>query len=290
MYIGKRLTSRSSITCGWATRVKIAISLSIICSFPWHFDLSIILRAKSDLVFLLRHFRTTAKLPSPMISPTLYFNEISFGGIKWSTGSSLLTLAKALSTAVLLPFPLWLLQFVPVVIEEPFRGLSRVFEDAEVFLFLLAGCRLDKNFLRLVLGLALDENFSYLASSSGLFRIDWTFLQYKMEKQLCITGLTFVDWMTNYCKHSGSSSVRKDWFILRAPGMYGQNVVQKVRPQYTNATMIFCYQKFSALLWEKNCSSDREKLLKFEGSTLQSRILRLSSLTMNLLSKIVWFG
>ena len=183
VYWKKRLTSRSSITCGWATRVKIAISLSIICSFPWHFDLSIILRAKSDLVFLLRHFRTTAKLPSPMISPTMYFNEISFGGIKWSAGSSLLTLAKADSTAVLLPvlllpFPLWLLQFVPVVIEEPFRGLSRVFEDAEVFLFLLAGCRLDKNFLRLVLGLALDENFSYLASSSGLFRIDWTFLQY----------------------------------------------------------------------------------------------------------------
>ena len=29
--------------------------------------------------------------------------------------------------------------------------------------------------------------------------------------------------------------------------------------------MVFCYQNFSDLLWEKNCSSDREKLLKFEA-------------------------
>ena len=29
--------------------------------------------------------------------------------------------------------------------------------------------------------------------------------------------------------------------------------------------MVFCYQNCSDLLWEKNCSSDREKLLKFEG-------------------------
>ena len=27
--------------------------------------------------------------------------------------------------------------------------------------------------------------------------------------------------------------------------------------------MVFCYQNGSDLLWEKNCSSDREKLLKF---------------------------
>ena len=29
--------------------------------------------------------------------------------------------------------------------------------------------------------------------------------------------------------------------------------------------MVFCYQNCSDLLWEKNCSSDREKLLKFEA-------------------------
>ena len=29
--------------------------------------------------------------------------------------------------------------------------------------------------------------------------------------------------------------------------------------------MVFCYQSCSDLLWEKNCSSDREKLLKFEA-------------------------
>ena len=30
-------------------------------------------------------------------------------------------------------------------------------------------------------------------------------------------------------------------------------------------TMVFCYQNCSDLLWEKNCSSDWEKLLKFEA-------------------------
>ena len=29
--------------------------------------------------------------------------------------------------------------------------------------------------------------------------------------------------------------------------------------------MVFCYQNCSDLLWEKNCSSDWEKLLKFEA-------------------------
>ena len=29
--------------------------------------------------------------------------------------------------------------------------------------------------------------------------------------------------------------------------------------------MVFCYQNSSGLLWEKNCSRDREKLLKFEA-------------------------
>ena len=29
--------------------------------------------------------------------------------------------------------------------------------------------------------------------------------------------------------------------------------------------LVFCYQNCSDLLWEKNCSSDREKLLKFEA-------------------------
>ena len=29
--------------------------------------------------------------------------------------------------------------------------------------------------------------------------------------------------------------------------------------------MVFCYQNCSDLLWEKKCSSDREKLLKLEA-------------------------
>ena len=29
--------------------------------------------------------------------------------------------------------------------------------------------------------------------------------------------------------------------------------------------MVFCQQNCSDLIWEKNCSSDREKLLKFEA-------------------------
>ena len=33
--------------------------------------------------------------------------------------------------------------------------------------------------------------------------------------------------------------------------------------------MVFCYQNCSDLLWEKNCSSDQENLLKFEAEVLQ---------------------
>ena len=33
----------------------------------------------------------------------------------------------------------------------------------------------------------------------------------------------------------------------------------------TTSKMVFCYQNCSDLLWEKNCSSDREKNLKFEA-------------------------
>ena len=40
--------------------------------------------------------------------------------------------------------------------------------------------------------------------------------------------------------------------------------------------MVFCYQNCSDLLWEKNCSSDREKLLKFKAEGLEfAKILRL---------------
>ena len=34
--------------------------------------------------------------------------------------------------------------------------------------------------------------------------------------------------------------------------------------------MVFCYQNCSDLLWEKKCSSDQEKLLKFEAECLRS--------------------
>ena len=43
----------------------------------------------------------------------------------------------------------------------------------------------------------------------------------------------------------------------------------KVKPSYTanivDGKMVFCYQNCSDLLREKNCSSNREKLLKFEA-------------------------
>ena len=32
-----------------------------------------------------------------------------------------------------------------------------------------------------------------------------------------------------------------------------------------NAELVFCYQNCSYSLWEKSCSSDREKLLKLEA-------------------------
>ena len=41
------------------------------------------------------------------------------------------------------------------------------------------------------------------------------------------------------------------------------------------AEMVFCYQNCSDLLWEKNCSSDREKRLKFEAEGREfAKILR----------------
>ena len=36
-----------------------------------------------------------------------------------------------------------------------------------------------------------------------------------------------------------------------------------------NVGMVFCYQNCSDLLWEKNCSRDREKLLKLEAEDLE---------------------
>ena len=33
----------------------------------------------------------------------------------------------------------------------------------------------------------------------------------------------------------------------------------------TGLEMVFCFQNCDDLLWEKKCSSDREKLLKFEA-------------------------
>ena len=39
--------------------------------------------------------------------------------------------------------------------------------------------------------------------------------------------------------------------------------------------MVFCYQNCSDLLWEKNCSSDLEKLLKFKAEGQEfAKILR----------------
>ena len=39
--------------------------------------------------------------------------------------------------------------------------------------------------------------------------------------------------------------------------------------------MVFCYQNCSDLLWEKKCSCDQEKLLKFEAEGQEyAKILR----------------
>ena len=55
---------------------------------------------------------------------------------------------------------------------EPLAGLSLVLEALRLLRRMPSrGCRLSRNFRRLVFGLAF-EYFSYLASSSGLFKID----------------------------------------------------------------------------------------------------------------------
>ena len=45
----------------------------------------------------------------------------------------------------------------------------------------------------------------------------------------------------------------------------GNLFLEKKNIFFKNFEMIFCYQNCSDLLWEKNCSSDLEKLLKFEA-------------------------
>lgn len=47
-------SATSSIMFGWWTCLKMETSLSIMCSFPWHFDLSIIFRAYSAPVDLTK--------------------------------------------------------------------------------------------------------------------------------------------------------------------------------------------------------------------------------------------
>ena len=50
---------------------------------------------------------------------------------------------------------------------------------------------------------------------------------------------------------------------------------QKVRMNLAPCTLVFCHQNCSDLLWEKNCSSDQEKLLKIEAEGQEfAKILR----------------
>ena len=49
-----------------------------------------------------------------------------------------------------------------------------------------------------------------------------------------------------------------------------------VIPTTTTMEMVFCYQNCSYLLWEKNCTTDREKLLKFQAESWEfAKFLRL---------------
>ena len=63
------------------------------------------------------------------------------------------------------------------------------------------------------------------------------------------------------------------WLVIRLVKKSSKDS-PKVHPNHTlslephkngeKMNMVFCYQNCSDLLWQKNCSSDREKLLKFE--------------------------
>ena len=48
----------------------------------------------------------------------------------------------------------------------------------------------------------------------------------------------------------------RDWLMPMSRG---------IQDSSHSTGMVFCYQNCSDLLWKKNCSSDREKLLKFEA-------------------------
>ena len=108
-------------------------------------------------------------LPSPMTLPTSYFAVTARGTDACDTEPLFSRLGKPEGTIS----NSW------IVLElDPLAGLSRVFDEAFRLLRRIprTGWRLSKNFLRLVFGLAF-EYFSYFASSSGLLRIDCTFLE-----------------------------------------------------------------------------------------------------------------
>ena len=51
-------------------------------------------------------------------------------------------------------------------------------------------------------------------------------------------------------------------------GFFRQRVLKEIVA--SKSRMVFYYQNCSNLLWKKNCSSDRDKLLKFKAENLQT--------------------
>lgn len=67
-------------------------SLSIMCSFPRHLVLSMILSAYSSLVVRHTQPRTTAKFPSPRMRPTEYLKAIFSSWVCFKAGEAEFTL------------------------------------------------------------------------------------------------------------------------------------------------------------------------------------------------------
>ena len=56
-------------------------------------------------------------------------------------------------------------------------------------------------------------------------------------------------------------------------------IIKRPKKMGLASKMVFCYQNCSDLLWEKNCSTDPEKLLKFEAESQEfAKFLRIRTI------------
>ena len=99
------------------------------------------------------------------------------------------------------------------------------------------------------------KNPVLLWSTIAYTAADYVLILILISHIICL-GCTMLDWK-NYQQQLRFFFLI---FIRNFQATVGRNFQME-----TENKMAFCYQNCSDLLWEKKCSSDREKLLKFEA-------------------------